>query len=184
MGSVVNVAAKLTGEQRGLIRQAALEGRDWRETHEMVCEIRPVTQTLVRKMMEQSAAEISAKGEAKREGARIIHEFLDNARQGADVDDMAALLEQALYRDILRRYAASGDPLVSMTMDELLKLAVAYSASVQARRKGDGKDGGKSAENGIYEIERLLKLFEERKNGAGDSGQTEAGSGAACGLVE
>lgn len=183
MGSVVNVAAKLTGEQRGLIRQAALEGRDWRETHELACAIRPVTQTLVRKMMEQSAAELSAKGEAKREGARIIHEFLDNARQGADVDDMAALLEQALYRDILRRYAAAGDPLVSMTMDELLKLAVAYSASVQARRR-DGKGGAKEAENGIFEIERLLKLFEERANGADDSGQTAAGGGAACGLAE
>lgn len=142
-------SAKLTNEQRAIIRAGALNGIDWESVHGEVDQIKPVTQKLVKKLMEEFAAERSVKSEAKKEGSRIVREFLEKAKNGVDVDDMEAALEQAVYWDILRRYAQAGDAFVSMTMEQILKLEISYRAARLARHK---------KETGIKKNKEISKL--------------------------
>ncbi|MBI4665358.1 MAG: hypothetical protein HY751_02985 [Nitrospinae bacterium] len=84
--------------------------------------------------METQAMEL--KRHFKQEGARLIREFLERAKTGSDVEDMAALLELAIYRDLLRRYADDDKALERISMEQLLKLDIYYRrARLQARRE-------------------------------------------------
>ena len=131
----VNTPSRLNDEQMAVIRQGTVKGREWKEVYDNVCAIRPATQSVVRETMEKVASESGAKSEIKREGTRLVREFLHRAKEGADVDDMAAVLENAVYHDLLRRYADAGDPLVSMTMDQLLKLDLSYRSARLSKTK-------------------------------------------------
>ncbi|VAX21100.1 hypothetical protein MNBD_NITROSPINAE02-501 [hydrothermal vent metagenome] len=163
----INYANQLTDEHKSIIRHGAINGDDWRAIHNEVCQVSPVTQKLVKKMMERYASDVAIKSSAKREGARVVHEFLEKALSGNDVDDMAAALENAVYRDILRRYADAGDALVSMTMEQVLKLEMTYRASrlTQKKRAADMKDSGQvaklSARICMEMIDKLAALADE-----------------------
>ncbi len=181
MSSCVNTESGLTGTQKSLIKQGALEGADWKTVHDIVCGEKPVTQSLVKRMMEQCSARRSVKIHAKQEGARIIRDFLQGVRDGSDVEDLAALLELALYHDMLRRYAEAADPLVSMTMEQILKLDIAYRGARLARKKQDSTTGNNEDENTRNAIEELR--IEADKRRAGSDGEENTRSGAAVGLA-
>ena len=163
----VNTPAGLTDQQKALIKQMSMEKADWKQVHATVSGIKPVTQKLVKEMMESLAAGVCLKANAKKEGAQLIEKFLNGAKEGAEVDDLAALLEQALYRDILRRYADSGEPLVSMTMEQLLNLDLKYRNTrlAQARQEKD-----KTNDNGNQgdKLERIRRLHDARESSGGD----------------
>ena len=139
MSSGVNTESGLTPELKAVIWQGVLERKDWRAVYDEACAVRPVTQRLVKETMEKLAAEFSGRVEAKREGTLIVREFLRKAAEGADVDDMAAVLEQAVYRDLLRRYSESGDPLGPMTVEQLLKIDLSYRSARAARTRRESK---------------------------------------------
>ena len=163
MGSVINLAGRLNEQQKSLIKQGVLEGKEWKEVHALVSGIAPVTQALVKEMMEKYSSGLHVKAEAKLEGARLIEQFLKEAKEGADVDSMAALLEQALYRDILRRYMEAGDPLVSMTMEQLLKLDITYRTARLARQKLGVEKPERQSDSEGAGIESLREIFNAKQ---------------------
>ncbi|MFW2331142.1 MAG: hypothetical protein ACN4E2_02445 [Nitrospinota bacterium] len=55
----------------------------------------------------------------------MIKKFLSDMKDSIKVEDMSALLETAIYRDILRRYVETDD-FVSISTDQLLKLGLTY----------------------------------------------------------
>lgn len=177
----VNTPAGLDEQQKSILKRMAMEGCDWKQVHATVSGIKPVTQKLVKEMMESHAAGISLKAEAKKEGAQLIEKFLNGAKDGAKVDDLAALLEQALYRDILRRYANSGEPLVSMTMEQLLNLDLKYRNTRLAQARQE-KDNANNNGNQGDKLERIRRLHDERESSGGDDKKT-SGPEASVGLV-
>jgi len=181
MSSCVNTESGLSETQKSLIKQGALEGEEWKTVHDIVCGEKPVTQSLVKRMMEQYSARQSVKTHAKLEGARVIRDFLQGVREGSDVEDLAALLELALYHDMLRRYAQAADPLVSMTMEQILKLDIAYRGARLARNKRDRTTGNNEDENTSDAIEEL-RIEADKRRAAGD-GEENTRSGAALGLA-
>lgn len=176
----INTPAGLTEQQKSLIKRMSMEKADWRQVHAAVSGIKPVTQKLVKEMMESLAVGVSLKADAKKEGAQLIEKFLNSAKDGVEVDDLAALLEQAVYRDILRRYAESGEPLVSMTMEQLLNLDLKYRNTRLAQKR----QGGDRVNNNVQQgdrLERIRKLHDAKSSGCGDKKTAE--SGASVGLV-
>ena len=142
--SPVNKPSGLTDTQMEIIRKCTLEKRDFDTTWHRIRNTKPaMTKKLVREMMEVYSAQLSARSTAKQEGAEMVEQYLNNVRDGVDVDDMTTLLEQALYRDILRRYSQLDDPLVGMTMEQVLKIDIAYRGSRLSRLKYE-KDTNKT----------------------------------------
>ncbi|VAX15343.1 hypothetical protein MNBD_NITROSPINAE04-1950 [hydrothermal vent metagenome] len=130
-----NHPSQLTDNQKATIRHGVLNGIDWTTVWEQVSYEKPVTKSLVQKEMERIASERNVKYGAKREGALLVQEFLQKVKDGVEVDDMAAALEQAVYRDILRRYADAADPLITMTMEQVLKIDMSYRSARLAKHK-------------------------------------------------
>ncbi|HEB72202.1 MAG TPA: hypothetical protein ENI77_06220 [Nitrospirae bacterium] len=178
--TVVNTPAGLDDQQKSLIKRMSMEGADWKQVHATVSGIKPVTQKLVKEMMESLAVGVSLKADAKKEGALLIEKFLSNAKEGVEVGDLSALLEQAVYRDILRRYAQSGEPLVSMTIEQLLNLDLKYRNTRLAQKRQDGDRMNNNPKQG-ERLERIRKLYAEKSSGDGDKKPT--GPGASVGLV-
>jgi len=87
--------------------------------------------------IEKARAAFDLKKHFKKEGARLIREFLERAKSGSDVDDISALLELAIYRDLLRRYAEDERSLSNIPMDELLKLDLSYRRVRLAGKKAE-----------------------------------------------
>lgn len=172
MSSVVNTVSRLGEEQMAVIRRGAVGKKDIRQVHEEVCAVRPATQKVVREAMEKVAGEMNARSDAKREGARLVRGFLKMAKEGADIDDMAAALEQAVYRDILRRYAEAGDPLVSMTMEQLLRLDLSYRSARLSKRKEEGREAAPSKLVARVCVETFEKIV-ELSGGHGGKGLRE-----------
>ena len=82
MGEVINSPSRLDTDQKSIIRQGALDKLCWRDVHDNVSGIRPVTQKLVRELMEEYSTDLAAKSSAKAEGSALIKKFLENAREG------------------------------------------------------------------------------------------------------
>jgi hypothetical protein len=178
----VNTPAGLNEDQKSLIKSLAMEGADWKKVHAMVSGIKPVTQKLVKEMMESHANTITLKADAKKEGAQLIEKFLSGVKDGAEVDDLAALLEQALYRDILRRYANSGEPLVSMTMEQLLNLDLKYRSTRLAQARQDKEKSNNNGNQGD-KLERIRRLHDERES-SGNGDQKSSKPKASVGLAD
>lgn len=156
-----NHSSCLSKSQVAIIRGGVRSGRDWESVWNEVCEEKYVTKTLVRDEMDSVAQMHVKRYGAKREGTRLINELLEKIKDGDDVEGMAALFEQAIYRDILRRYAELADPFVSMSTEQILKLEMAY------RSARNGKQNLKKSEPN--EMERLRKVIGERVANNGDA---------------
>ncbi len=170
--SLVNTPSGLTDRQMAVIRQCAQDGKDWKSTYKRICEIKQVTQKLVREQMELYSAEIAARSTAKKEGAALIDQYLANIKDGADVDDMTALIEQALYRDILRRYSEADNALAHMTMGEVLKLDIAYRGARLNRLKFEKDTIKNDPQLDQYSASLVLETLDQVQtlaNGALDS---------------
>jgi len=178
--TTVNTPAGLDEQQKSTIKRMAMDGSDWKQVHATVSGIKPVTHKLVKEMMESYAVGVSLKADAKKEGALLIEKFLNSAKEGVEVGDLSALLEQAVYRDILRRYARSGEPLISMTMEQLLNLDLKYRNTRLAQKRQDGDQKNNNEKQGDR-LERIRRLYDEKSSGNGD--KKSSGSKTSVGLA-
>ncbi len=106
--------------------------------------------------------EIGTKKAFKKKGADIVQKFLDGVKEGGDVSDLQAVLEQAVYFDCLRRYAADEDGFLNdMNPKDLLKITHDYQKA-RLRKAAAGPDSGNSkfAFSPVHAIE-LLGIVEE-----------------------
>ena len=118
------------------------------------------TQKQVTKIVETDITVRDQKRSAKKEGADLVEKFLQNARDGADVDDLAALIEQALYRDIVRRYAEGRGEIDQLGISELFKLDISYRKIRLTREKAEKSDiDGKKMER--WAITYTGQLFDK-----------------------
>ena len=139
--------AKLSKAQIDVIKQGAMEGTPLATLTGIARKLGPVTQAEVAKIVEPDIAVRDQKREAKKEGTDLLGKFVQNARDGAEVDDMAALIEHALYRDILRRYAEGKSEIDELGISELFKLDLSYRKVRLTREKAEKSDSyGKKME--------------------------------------
>lgn len=82
---------------------------------------------------------VEAKQYLKRKGADLVSEFLEKAMGGGDISELQTVLSNAVYLDMLRRYAAEEEPLDGIGMKDLLKLTNDYERIRLASRRADGK---------------------------------------------
>ena len=106
--------------------------------------------------------QIGTKKLFKKKGADIVRKFLDRAKEGGDVSDLQAVLEQAVYFDCLRRYASDEDNfLQEVNTKELLKITHDYQkARLRQLVSPKALNGGKFAFSPVHAIE-LLSVVEE-----------------------
>ena len=107
-------------------------------------------------------AEIGKKKLFKKKGADIVRKFLETVKEGKDVGDLQAVLEQAVYFDCLRRYAADEDGfLQDVNTKELLKITHDYQ-KVRLRQalSPNSSNGARFAFSPVHAIE-LLQVVEE-----------------------
>jgi len=91
----------------------------------------------------------------KRKGADIVRDFLEKARDGADVSDLETVLTNAVYLDLLRRYALESD---DITFRDLLKLTSDFrKARVAAMKTGAKPEKALTAQNAM----ELIQAFEQ-----------------------
>ena len=106
--------------------------------------------------------EIGTKKLFKKKGADIVRKFLDTVKEGGDVGDIQAVLEQAVYFDCLRRYADDEDGfLQDVNTKELLKITHDYQ-KVRLRKalSPNSSNGERFAFSPAHAIE-LLQVVEE-----------------------
>lgn len=98
----------------------------------------------------------------KKKGADMVRNFLEKAKDGGDVSDLQAVLEQAVYFDCLRRYAADEDNfLMDVNTKELLKITHDYQkARLRQLVSPKTLNGGKYGFSPVHAIE-LLSIVEE-----------------------
>jgi len=105
--------------------------------------------------------QIGTKKLFKKKGADIVRKFLDTAKEGGDVSDLQAVLEQAVYFDCLRRYAADEDNfLQDVNTKELLKITLDYQKAKLRTVSANSSNGAKFAFSPVHAIE-LLGIVEE-----------------------
>ena len=98
----------------------------------------------------------------KKKGADMVRKFLDTAKEGGDISDLQAVLEQAVYFDCLRRYAADEDNfLMDVNTKELLKITHEYQ-KVRLRQSlsTSSSNGDRFGFSPVHAIE-LLSVVEE-----------------------
>lgn len=97
----------------------------------------------------------------KQKGADMVCKFLEGAKEGADVSDLQAVLEQAVYFDCLRRYANDEDGfLESINTKDLLKITSDYQKLRLKRATGDGGNGIKvSAVSSLNLLDAVEESF-------------------------
>ena len=130
-------------------------------------------QTLIRKKLEEKVtlktisqkrenhqSRIDTKKLFKKKGADIVRKFLEKAKEGGDISDQQAVLEQAVYFDCLRRYAADEDNfLQDVNTKDLLKITHDYQKA-KLRQLAGASNGAKFAFSPVHAIE-LLGIVEE-----------------------
>lgn len=106
--------------------------------------------------------EIGTKKLFKQRGADIVQKFLDTVKEGGDVGDLQAVLEQAVYFDCLRRYAADEDGfLKDVNPKDLLKITHDYQkARLRKASSPNSSNGARFAFLPAHAIE-LLQVVEE-----------------------
>ena len=110
---------------------------------------------------ENHQRKIGTKKLFKKKGADMVRNFLEKAKEGGDVSDLQAVLEQAVYFDCLRRYAADEDNfLQDVNTKELLKITHDYQKARLRQASASSSNGAKSAFSPVHAIE-LLGIVEE-----------------------
>ncbi len=132
----------LSDAQWGLLKEGVAEKMSQSDLYELSKDAGPCSRDAVREAVRFLQDEQKHKHAAKREGADLVAKFLEDARNGAaGLDEMAALLESALSRDILRRYAERNEVMAEISFENLLKLDLSYRKLRLAGAKREGADG-------------------------------------------
>jgi hypothetical protein len=132
----------LSDAQWELVREGMAEKMSQHDIWELVKEAGPANRDAVREACRVFRERNRTKTEAKREGAEIAQRFLERVKAGdeADVEEMSALIENALYRDILRRYAEKNEVMADISFERLLKLDLSYRKLRLARSVRGGEE--------------------------------------------
>lgn len=135
-----------TKSERELIYRRTIEGASLKSIVEEVRSSSEVTRAAIRAEWIRSKELFARRRRAKRVGSEMMSAFLDSVRSdSAGAQDMAALIETALYRDILQRLSAS-DGIETMSLETLLKFDISYRRLRMAlKKRSDAQtDSGKA----------------------------------------
>jgi len=120
-----------------------------------------ITLKTISQKKENHDRQVGTKKLFKQKGADIVRKFLEKAKEGGDVSDLQAALEQAVYRDCLRRYAAEEDNfLQDVNTKELLKITHDYQKARLRAASANSSNGARFTFSPVHAIE-LLGIVEE-----------------------
>ncbi|MBI5816684.1 MAG: hypothetical protein HZB29_13865 [Nitrospinae bacterium] len=155
------VSPSLSDEQKDAVERAFAAGSPKAEILREALALGPAREEDVADEIEKMEAAAQLKRHFKKEGARIIRDFLDRAKAGSDVDDIAALLELAIYRDLLRRCAEDEKSLGRISMEQLLKFDIHYRRVRIATKKVDESSPATAAKTRKLAARMLVRIVEK-----------------------
>lgn len=137
---------EITPAQRKLIEKGVAAGLPFEAIRARVRELGHVSSDDLRDEVDGITQVIELRRQFKKEGVRLMREFMGRIRSGSDVDDMAAMLELAIYRDLLRRYTENEKALENIKLEELLRIDIQYRrARIASQRELANGKGANSA---------------------------------------
>lgn len=138
---------EITPTQRKLIEKWVASGLSFDAIRIRAREFGHVSNDDLRDEVEGISQVVELRKQFKKEGVRLMREFVGRVKSGSDVDDMAAMLELAIYRDLLRRYTEDDKALTGIPLDKLLMIDIHYRrARIALQREtvnGKGADSAK-----------------------------------------
>jgi len=161
--TVKRPAGGLSPEAEMVVRNGARSGHS---VHKIQKDIREslgekATQKQIARRMEECLRNTDTKKRFKKKGADIVAKFLEGAREGADVRDLQAVLEQAVYFDCLRRYASDENFLLDMSPRDLLKITSEYrKQKLKSASEKAAAAGSKFPFSPVHALE-IIALVEE-----------------------
>ena len=134
----------ITTEQKAAIERGLASGASFDAIRREVLSKGYVPDEDIRDEIDRLGQVLELRRHFKKEGARLMREFVDRLKSGSDVEDMSAMLELAIYRDLLRRYAEDDKALDRISIEQLLKLDIHYRRVRIAWRRDvvNGKGAG------------------------------------------
>lgn len=161
----------ISAEQKALIEKGLASGLSFDAIRREVLEIGSVSGDDLRDEVDRIGQIVELRRQFKKEGARLMREFVNRVKSGSDVDDMAAMLELAIYRDLLRRYTEDDKALERISMEQLLKLDIRYRmARIACQRE---MVNGKNAESAKKLYARMLPKIVNKLVSLADSHTAE-----------
>jgi len=160
--AVKNVARIVSPEAEILIADSLRAGLSPRQIQRRLREEleEKITLKTISQKKENHDKQIGTKKHFKKKGADIVRKFLEKAKEGDDVSDLQAVLEQAVYFDCLRRYAADEDNfLQDVNAKDLLKITHDYQKA-RLRQLATVSNGSRFSFSPVHAIE-LLGIVEE-----------------------
>ena len=163
---------EITPAQKKLIERGVSAGLDFDAIRIRVRELGHVSSDDLRDEVDGITQVIELRKQFKKEGVRLMREFMGRVTSGSDVDDMAAMLEIAIYRDLLRRYTENDKALEGIPFDRLLMLDIHYRrARIAIQRElahGKGADSAKklAARLLLKIVNKLVSLADENMGAA------------------
>jgi hypothetical protein len=157
----------ITPAQKRIIEREIASGTSFDDIYIRVRELGPASKEELRDEVDGQRQVIELRRQFKKEGVRLMREFMNRVRTGSDVDDMAAMLELAIYRDLLRRYTEDEKALTGIPLDKLLMIDIHYRrvriASQAQLLNGKGADAAKKLAARILPkiVSKLVSLADE-----------------------
>lgn len=137
----------ITPTQRKIIEKEIASGTSFDDIYIRVRELGRASKEELRDEVDGQTQVIGLRRQLKKESVRVMSEFMGRVRSGSDVDDMAAMLELAIYRDLLRRYTENDKALEEVKLEALLRIDIQYRrvrlASQAQLINGKGADAAK-----------------------------------------
>jgi hypothetical protein len=158
----------ITQAQKNRIERCVAAGDDFEAIYIRVRELGHASKEELRDEVDGQRQVIELRRQFKREGVRLMRDFMNRVRTGSDVDDMAAMLELAIYRDLLRRYTENEKALEEVKLEALLRIDIQYRrvriASQAQLLNGKGADAAKKLTARMLPkiVARLVSLADEK----------------------
>jgi hypothetical protein len=171
MGELLSTG-QITPAQKNRIERCVAAGDDFEAIYTRVRELGHVTREELRDEVDGQMQVIGLRRQLKKESVRVMSEFMGRVRSGSDVDDMAAMLEIAIYRDLLRRYTENDKALEGIPLDKLLMIDIHYRrariASQAQLLNGKGADAAKKLTARMLPkiVNKLVSLADENMSTA------------------
>lgn len=166
MGEPLSIGG-ITPTQRKIIEKEIASGTSFEAIYTRVRELGHASKEELRDEVDGQTQVIGLRRQLKKEGVRVMSEFMGRVRSGSDVDDMAAMLEIAIYRDLLRRYTENDKALEGIPLDKLLMIDIHYRrariASQAQLLNGKGADAAKKLTARMLPkiVNKLVSLADE-----------------------
>ncbi|MBF0292015.1 MAG: hypothetical protein HQK86_07635 [Nitrospinae bacterium] len=159
---------EITPAQKKLIEKGVIAGLSFEAIRARVRELGHVGNDDLRDEVDGISQALELRRQFKKEGVRLMREFVGRVKNGSDVEDMAAMIEISIYRDLLRRYTEDEKTLERIPTEQLLKLDVRYRmARIACQRElvnGKGADAAKKLAARLLPkiVNKLVSFADER----------------------